>query len=1343
MSRCRPVLVLLLPWGLLGLLALGLLPGTASRVWAQVQPSTRPTTTVAAPAPEPGPPSSRRCRWVRLALGRDTTYFILPDTLTVVPASATGPGGQPVTYDPATGRFRWVRPAPLAPLLLPPLPTIIDSVAADSVTVADSVAADSSGRAATARLPLADSVLICYRVLPLALERFRFRRPRRLLDSLDFRDRPMLGIQDFSRQEQILSTPGINKSGNLSRGLSFGNTQNVFVNSALNLQLEGMLTEKIRLTAAISDQNVPFQPEGNTQTLQQFDRIYLTLTGPQWSLTAGDVVLRNRPDYFLRYYKNIQGAAVEVNLGSPTPPPPFSASRAESFGGGGSLTTGGVGGSLTTVGGVGGGSLTTAGPGSGTNNNVPQPNDSNRPNPLPNDPTRQTPPPSDLSRQAPPPPQGRGPAPEGSRGAGSTTLAAAGVAKGKFASLDLAPLDNVQGPYRLTGPNGEQFIIVLAGSERVFLDGRLQARGFDYDYVIDYNLAEITFSPRHLITRNSRLKVDFEYSDLNYARSLYTVSHYQQLGRGVQVRGNFYQESDNPDNAANLTLSAADRDLLRGAGNVAAVQAPGADPVAWNRRQVQYRLVQRLLPGGGTVSAFEFARDSLQQVYNVRFTDVGGGQGDYNQSLANLNANGRVFEYAGVGRGRYRAVRVLPTPLLKQMVSGGVSWQLDPTASVFVDVARSSLQRNRFATTGERSQDGEALRVGYAVQQRALPGWVPAALQKYRLRSNFDYEHTAAGFAPIDRYRDIEFDRNWSATSTANATRTDPRPDDILNFGVGLSRDGLHGVNYRLSYRRRPGEVDGIQHWLDAAEQLGRVELRGSLFLLNSQAGRFRSAWARGEASVRYGGGQWFIPGYAYRFDKNRVVSPQGDTVRSVNYFDEHTLSVQSADSGRTRYALSYGYRRDQTPTPEQKTLQLNAIAQTWQGSLQARPGRFQDLRLLATYRDVNRVSRPDSARQRTLLGKIDYNLGLLDNQIRSELSYSVQTGRELRRDFSFVAVPAGQGTHYYAGDLNGNGVQDKDEFLEAQTPDAQYRTYIKVFLPTADYQTAYQNRLSYRLSLAAPRGWRETGDWRAALARFSSITSVTVDRRTTSPAVLTRLSPFSFTKDDDQLLAFNQLLRNTLYFNRANPVFGAELTVQQTQQKTLLAQGFDLRNLAGQSLLLRRTLAQSFTGRFLVSHDVREAQASYSQVPNSPSYRNYRLLIYTAQPEISYQPSPALRLTGTLLHSTKRNAWPERAAEASGTFTDLGLETRLSQVGKRTLTASTHATRVEFAGEANSVVGLEILQALRPGANYTWNLNLEQRLANGLNINVAYDGRKASGLNVVHTGRMQVAVLF
>ncbi|MGI4821860.1 MAG: hypothetical protein ACRYFV_11675 [Janthinobacterium lividum] len=1273
---------------------------------------------------DPTPPSTQRCRYVRLALGRDTTTFALADTLSIVPTTVTA-NGRSVSYDPRTSRYQVVRPAPYKFVrIVQAAPIAPDSAGAplapDSVkapTPLDSV-----------RVPIADSVLVCYRVLPVQLLAQRYRRPRQLMDSIDFRDRRMMRLEDFSQQEQILNTPGINKTGNLARGISFGNTQNVFVNSALNLQLEGKLTENIRLTAAISDQNVPFQPEGNTQTLQQFDKIYITLTGPQWNLTAGDVVLRNKPDYFLRYYKNIQGAAVEANLGAPGPQP---------------LQAGATNNSVSNA---PPSSFTTYT--NGVTNNSAAPTGNTAPTLTP--PTTVVPPNQTLQTPtaagplgAPTLPAGTGSVTEVDKKGQirSSTLVAGGVAKGKFASIDLTPLENVQGPYRLTGPNGEQFIIVLAGSERVYLDGRLQVRGFDYDYTIDYNLAELTFSPRHLITKNSRLKVDFEYSDLNYSRSLYTASHYQQIGK-LNVRANYYQEADDPNNAANLTLTAPDQQLLRNAGNVASVQRAGGILAPYNRSIVQYSQVQVTNPvTSQPATVYSFPPDSTKNVYTVSFTQVGAGLGDYELSKTYPNTNGRVYEYVGSGRGNYMPVRVLPTPLLKQMVSGGATFQLDPTAAVFVDVASSQLQRNRFAIGTE--DKGAAVRLGYTVQNRALPAWAPGALRNYRLSSALDYEHTAAKFSPIDRYRDIEFERNWSTTTTASTTT--PQEDNILNFAVGLTRDANNSVNYRFSQRNRPGEVDGMQHWLDVAQKVGRVEFRGALFLLNSQAGRYHSDWARGEAQVRYGGGR-LIPGYSYKFDKNRVSSPGGDSVRSANYFDEHTFFLQSPDTGRTRYRVDYSYRQDQTPSGDQTTLQVRTISQTWQGNLTTRIGKTQDLRILATYRDLNPVAYADSSRQRNVLTKLDYNVSLLQNQIRSELSYSVQTGRELARDYSFLAVPAGQGTHYYAGDLNKNGIQDRDEFLEAQTPDAQYRTYIKVFLPTNDYITAYQNRLSYRLTMAAPRGWRDAGSWRAAAARFSTITSITVDRRTSSTELSSRLIPFSVKDEDPNLLAFTQLLRNTLYFNRANPIFGAELTLQQTQQKTLLAQGFDLRNLTTQSLLLRRTLAQAFTSRLTLARDVRAAQNTYNTNSTTSTFlsaRNFNLVIYTVQPEISYQPNTSLRFTGTLLHTIKTNTMGNRGENTQGLFDDLGFETRLSQVGKRTLTAATHVTSVRFVGDVGSVVGLEVLQALRPGSNFTWNLNLEQRLANGLNITVAYDGRKASGLNVVHTGRMQVAVLF
>jgi hypothetical protein len=1219
---------------------------------------------------EAPPPSTQRCRYLRLTPGRDTTSFSLTDTLTIVPGTVAA-AGHAVSYDPRTDRYQLIKPA----------------------------ARDSAGT------PLADSVLLCYRVLPLRLLAPRFRRPRRLMDTLDFRDR-RFGFEDFSQKEQILSTPGINKTGNLARGISFGNTQNVFVNSALNLQLEGKLTDNINLTAAISDQNVPFQPEGNTQQLQQFDRIYITLTAPQWSLTAGDVVLRSKPDYFLRYYKNIQGAAIEANLGAP------------GLGLGGTFTAPTAGAVVGNPGNIG----SSNGPGSVPAVRVPVPVGA---------PGAGLPAPGTEDRNATVTTAGRD---QRNRDIRSSTTVAGGVAKGKFASIDITPIENVQGPYRLKGPNGEQFIIVLANSERVYLDGRLQIRGFDYDYVIDYNLAEVTFSPRHLITRNSRLRIEFEYSDLNYARSLYALSHYQQVGK-LRLHGNLYQESDNPDNAPNLNLKPVDRELLRQAGNVGSARAPGADSAAFDRRQIQYGRDPQ-------TGAYTYPPDSLRGVYTVRFTDVGQGLGDYVLSSSYGNTNGRVYEYRaprnGVRQGRYAPVRLLPTPLLKQMVTAGASYELDSTATVFVDVANSRLERNRFSPEADR---GSAMRVGYVVQNRRLPGL--KFLDQYRLRSTLDYEYTAPGFAPIDRYRDVEFDRNWSATSTLADTVL--KEDNILNFSLGLVRDANNAINYRVSRRYRPGEVNGLQHWLDVAQKIGDFEMRGSLFVLNTDAGNRHSDWARGEATARFVRGA-VVPGYAYRFDKNRVALPDGKELTSANYFDEHNVFVMSRDSARLRYRLDYTRRQDQVPNPERTAIELRSQAQTWQGDLATRIGKSQDVRVLATYRDL-RPSSADSVRQRTVLGKIDYNAGLLQNQIRSELSYSIGTGRELKRDFSFVAVPGGQGTHYYAGDLNNNDREDKEEFFEAQTPDAQYRTYIKVYLPTQDYITAFTNRLSYRLTTNAPRNWRDAGGWRAGVARFSTISSVTLDRRTTDPSLRARLNPIGSPTNDTETLGTNQLLRNTLYYNRSNPIFGAEFTIQQTKLKTLLTQGFDLRNLLTQSLLVRRTLAQSFTGRLLLSRDIREVRSIASTGSTYLNLRNFRLLLYSLQPEISYQPTPALRLTGTYQRQSKHNTLPDPTKPdeelAQGSFDELGLETRLSQVNKRTVTAAIHGTRVQFQGDPASVAGIEILNALRPGANYTWNLNVEQRLSNGLNITVAYDGRKASGLNTVHSGRMQVAVLF
>ncbi|RAU83521.1 hypothetical protein [Pontibacter arcticus] len=1139
--------------------------------------------------------NNRRCLWLRA-----TSDAVLLDSMTVSPESITitHPKKEAFkyTYNASRNEFRFTSlPAP------------------------DSVALDTLGNLAS----LPDSVLVCFRVLPLNLAKPAFKRDVAKLELSAFNDK--FYQEDVGTREEIFKTPGLNKTGSISRGISFGNTQNVFVNSALNLQLDGKLTDDISITAAITDQNIPFQPEGNTQQLDEFDKVYITLKHKRWQLSAGDVVLQSKPSYFMKFYKNVQGAAFETILGTS--------------------------------------------------------------------------------------PENRG-----------VTAVAASISKGKFASQVLEPQEGVLGPYRLRGPNNERFIIVLANSERVFLDGRLLVRGYDYDYVIDYNQAEITFTTRHVITRNSRLRVDFEYSDQNYSRGIYHLSHYQQLNK-LNVYANYYNESDNPNNLLNLDLRDEEKQLLAEIGdNLDQALIPGADSVAFDPSQVLYARRDTLFNNNQLrESIFVYSTDPGLAYYNVRFSEVGLNRGNY--VVASNAVNGRVYRWVapvnGVPQGNYAPVRIIPTPRKKQLITVGGNYEVRKGINFFLEGAASQFDLNRFSDLDAQDDNGKGIRAGYVVQNQELP-----ILGKYKLNSTLNYEYTDQYFEPIDRYRPIEFDRDWSLPNLDEKAE-----DHIFNFSLGAAKDAANLYNYRISRRYRDEQVDGTQHYLDVFKTVGRLELRNNFFMLNSeQPGERTSEWYRGDVGAKYKL-RYFSPGYVYRFDKNKITAVNSDSViGSAMYFEEHQVFVESSDSARTRFRLDYSYRTDYRPTTV-GTLGQREVGQTYNATMQTRLGEDNTLAVQATYRNL---ALPENKNEETVQSRVDWNAGFLDGSFRSEMNYAVGTGRELKKIFIFRETLPGQGTHYLrdGGDLN-----NLNDYLEAQTVDQ--RRYIKIFLPTDEYVNAYTNRFTYRLTSNAPRSWYSQKGIKGAVSHFSTLTFISIDKKTTDDNLRNRFNPFSQNYEDEALISLSKSLRNTLYFNRSNPKYGLEYTLQQNQQKSLLANGTETRNVGSHTLLGRLNLNEVLSTKLSINLNLRENRSDFLES------KNFKIESKELLPELAYQPNAKLRFTGTYQFARRQDLLSTAEANQKGIFHELGLETKLSQVNKRTLAGQLKYVNIAYDGDMNSYVGYEILNALRPGNNMTWTLNLQQRLSNGLNISVNYDGRKANGVGAVHTGRTQVSVLF
>ena len=94
------------------------------------------------------------------------------------------------------------------------------------------------------------------------------------------------------------------------------------------------------------------------------------------------------------------------------------------------------------------------------------------------------------------------------------------VSGGRWTTHRLTLTDGYQGPYRLGGGEGAGATQVMAGSERVHLDGQMLRRGAGQDYVIDYERGLLTFTPSRPVSSANRVTVSYQYLEGDGRRRL-------------------------------------------------------------------------------------------------------------------------------------------------------------------------------------------------------------------------------------------------------------------------------------------------------------------------------------------------------------------------------------------------------------------------------------------------------------------------------------------------------------------------------------------------------------------------------------------------------------------------------------------------------------------------------------------------------------------------------------------------------------------------------------------------------------------------------------------------------
>ncbi|GAB1856029.1 hypothetical protein MHTCC0001_08640 [Flavobacteriaceae bacterium MHTCC 0001] len=895
-----------------------------------------------------------------------------------------------------------------------------------------------------------------------------------------------------------------------------------------------------------------------------------------------------------------------------------------------------------------------------------------------------------------------------------TQLFAAGaLVRGQFTTSQFTAQEGNQGPYKIQGPNGELFVLIVSGSETVYVNGIALERGEDKDYIIDYNAGEIIFNTTFPVTSEMRVLVDYQFSDRNYSRLVaYGGGNYksEKLKIGVSV----YSENDAKNQPLQQNLSEAQVQILSTAGDdMSQMIAPSEIEESFSENRILYR--KDVINGN---EVFVFSNDPNDELFRVSFTQVGPNQGDY--ILSNTNAINNIYEYAGELQGNYAPIVQLISPTKLQMTIVNGTYTPSKKTIVGFEFAGSKKDLNLFSNLDDNDNDGFAGRLKVAkklIKNDSL----------WNLEGYVDTDYVQSNFRNLEGLYNPEFNRDWNIDQPAsNQIVTGLGNQVLLHSGLRLSHVKKGGIAYRFEYLDYSLGYRGNRHVGDIHLQLNNLSINSQTSYLNSDDGISTSTFLRSHNTITYGLKKAWVGG-KFSIEDNEKTEIATKTLLPLSQkFKAYEAFTGIGDS--TKVFMQVGYKHRVNDSIRNSRLQRVNTSNTYYVDSRILQNKNTNLSLYANYRTLN-YDDDTIDDENSLNSRLQYNQKLFKNIILSNTVFETNSGSLPQQDFTYVEVEPGQGIYTWL-DYNENGIQELEEFEIAQFQDQG--AYIRVLLPNRIFIKTHQNRFSQTLTIN-PAQWRVSKKkpqkfW----SHFYNQTSYLIDRKIQRNGDNFNLNPFK--SDANNQLGLQLNFRNVLFFNRGKQNYTTSYTYLSNKSSNTLSVGLLENNLISHQLNFNHKIKENWLITFQSALGTNESSSE------NFSSKNFKFDEMLLNPKLSYLFNENSRLDVFYQYSIKDNIIGNLETLNQQKF---GLGFNVSKNEKGAINGEVNYFANTFNGNPNTPVAFQMLEGLQPGNNFTWTLLAQKKLTKFLDLNLSYFGRKTESSKTIHTGNIQLKAYF